>query len=55
MKQDTEMTRKADIALLNRLLYGSIVHIKDIVVKVRLTLAVMAALNTLEDETVHRA
>jgi hypothetical protein len=46
-KQD--MTRQADISLLNRVLYGSIVHIKDVAIQTRLMLAVMNALNELED------
>jgi len=41
--------RKADIERLNRVLYGSIVHIKDVVVQTRLMLAVMDALDELED------
>jgi hypothetical protein len=43
-----------DIAILNRALYGSIVHIKDIVIQAQLTLAVMDALNRLEDEALQR-
>lgn len=54
MKQDTVMTRKADIVALKRAL-NAIIKIKNVVVKAQLTLAVMAALNTLEDETVYRA
>jgi len=46
-KQDS--TRKADIERLNRVLYGSIVHIKDVVVQTKLMLAVMNALEELED------
>jgi hypothetical protein len=44
---------KADIMVLNGLLYGSIVRIKDTVVRVRLTLAIMDALNVLENESLH--
>lgn len=44
-----DSTRKADITILNRVLYGSIVHIKDVVVQTRLMLAVMDALNELEN------
>jgi len=47
-KQD--MTRKADIERLNHVLYGSIVRLKNIVIQTRLMLAVMNALNELEDE-----
>jgi len=50
-KQD--MTRKADIERLNHMLYGSIVHIKNIVIQTQLMLAVMNALNELED-AMHR-
>lgn len=50
-KQD--MARNADIAVLNRALYGSIVCIKDIVIQAQLTLAVMDALNRLENEALH--
>lgn len=46
---------KADIAILNRVLYGTIVRIKDTVVRVRVTLAVMDALAELENEALHRA
>jgi len=53
MKQDTDMTRKADIAILNHVLYRNICRIKDIIIKAQLTLAVMDALNRLEDEALH--
>jgi len=53
MKQNTDMTRQSDIAGLKRTL-DEIIKIKDIVIKAQLTLAVMAALNTLED-AMHRA
>jgi hypothetical protein len=47
-KQDS--TRKADISLLNQVLYGTIVHIKDIAIQTQLMLAVMNALEELENE-----
>ena len=48
-------TRQADITILNHILHSKICRIKDIVVKAQLTLAVMAALNTLEDEALHKS
>jgi len=46
-KQDS--TRQADIERLNHMLYGSIVHIKDVVVQTQLMLTILDALNELED------
>jgi len=50
-KQD--MTRQTDIERLNHVLYDEICRIKDIVVQTRLMLAVMDALDELEN-AMHR-
>lgn len=50
MKED--QAREADIKRLNRMLFGSIVHLKDIVIQTRLMLAVIDALDKLESNEV---
>jgi len=52
-KSKLVMTRQADIAILNYILYSKICHIKNVVIKAELTLKVMDTLNRLEDEALH--
>jgi hypothetical protein len=54
-KPKQDITRKTDIERLNRMLYGTVTRITDTVVRVRLTLAVMDALNELENVPLHRS
>ena len=48
MKED--QARKSNITILNRVLYSNICHLKNIVVQTQLMLAVMNALDELENE-----